>query len=176
MASALINDVPYISQWDDTAHLARGDCGIVAACMIALARGIKTTPDEMIRKANLPIGQHTYDFPQVIQAANAVGLTLLYHYPARQGEIEAELVAGRPAVTLLRYGSFSKNQDDFDGSHFVTVVGFDPDTFIINDPDWWGARRKEGAQRRVPRKEFETAIGLALNPTGNKAWQSLFVK
>ena len=43
--------VPYVSQWDDNAKLSRGDCGIVAACMCALWKGIKTTPDEMITKA-----------------------------------------------------------------------------------------------------------------------------
>ena len=41
------------------AKLSRGDCGIVAACMCALWKGIKTTPDEMIHKANLPIRRLT---------------------------------------------------------------------------------------------------------------------
>ncbi|MFN8452726.1 MAG: hypothetical protein U0521_29990 [Anaerolineae bacterium] len=65
--------VPYISQWDDTAKLARGDCGIVAACMIAQWRGIQTTPDQMLREAKLPVGRLVHDFPDVIGAAKASG-------------------------------------------------------------------------------------------------------
>jgi hypothetical protein len=167
--------VPYVSQWDDTAKLSRGDCGIVAACMCALWKGINTSPDQMIQKANLPIGQHSYDFPDVVKAGAAVGLKLQYTYPATWDVIRKELDATRPTITLLRYGVVADNQDDFDGSHFWTVVGYDSDSVYVNDPDWWGDLRALGAMRRIPLDQFQAAIGPALEPTGNKAYQSIFL-
>jgi uncharacterized protein YvpB len=167
--------VPYVSQWDATAKLSRGDCGIVAACMIAQWKGAKTTPDDMLRRANLPVGRHTYDFPEVIRAASAVGLKLKYYYPATWPIIRAEIKAGRPVISLLRYGKISNNQDDFEGSHFWTCIGYDDENVYVNDPNFWGAYRERGAMRRVPLIEFKKAIGPALLPTGNKAYQSLFL-
>lgn len=167
--------VPYVSQWDSTAKLSRGDCGIVAACMIALWKGAKTTPDEMLRKANLPVGRHSYDFPEIIRAASAVGLNLKYYYPATWPIICSEIKAGRPVISLLRYGKISNNQDDFEGSHFWTCIGCDDENVYVNDPNFWGAYRERGAMRRVPLIEFKKAIGPALLPTGNKAYQSLFL-
>ncbi|MEP7293496.1 MAG: C39 family peptidase, partial [Chloroflexota bacterium] len=162
--------VPYISQWDATAKLSRGDCGIVAACMCAQWKGIRTTPDEMLRLAGLPIGRHTYDFPEVIRAASAVGVRLKYFYPATWSIIRAELKATRPVISLLRYGKISNNQDDFDGSHFWTCVGFDDEHVYVNDPNFWGDQRERGAMRQIPLVEFKQAIGPALLPTGNKAY------
>jgi hypothetical protein len=167
--------VPYVSQWDETARLSRGDCGIVAACMIALWRGIQTTPDQMLKEAGLPIGRHIYDFPDVIRAGKAVGLRLRYHYPSPWNFIRAELKAGRPVITLLRYGMISHNQDDFDGSHFWTCIGYDDDNVYVNDPNFWGAYREKGAMRCIPLKEFKKAIGPALLPTGNQPYQSILL-
>jgi len=167
--------VPYVSQWDDTAKLSRGDCGIVAACMVAQWKGITTTPDEMLTKANLPIGRYVYDFPDVIRAAEVVGLKLQYHCPATWEVILAELKANRPVISLLRYGMISNNQDDFDGTHFWTCIGYDDENVYVNDPDYWGEYRDKGAMRRVPIAEFEQAIGPALLPTGNAAYQSIFL-
>jgi hypothetical protein len=172
----VITAVPYISQWDSDAHLSRGDCGIVAAAMVAQWKGIDTTPDAMLRMADLPIGKHSYTFAEVMRAAQSVGLTLNYHFPATWSVIREELCEGRPVVTLLRYGELLGNQDDFDGSHFLTVVGCTADDVIVNDPDWWGDRRDDGFMRHVPIPEFERAIGTALNATGNKAHQSLFIQ
>ena len=167
--------VPYVSQWDATAKLSRGDCGIVAACMVALWKGIKTTPDEMLKASGLPVGRHTYDFPEVIRAAEAVGLKLRYHYPATWPIIRAEIKANRPVLSLLRYGKISNNQDDFDGSHFWVCLGYDDENVFVNDPNFWGDMREYGAMRRIPLVEFKTAIGPALLPTGNQAYQSIFL-
>ncbi len=168
-------NVPYVSQWDETAHLSRGDCGIVAACMVAQWMGIQTTPDAMLQQAGLPIGRSVYDFPDVILAAEVVGLKLRYYYPATWPIIKAQLQVNRPVVTLLRYGMISNNQDDFDGSHFWTCVGFDEENVYVNDPDWWGELRAYGAMRRIPIAEFKKAIGPPLLATGNKPYQSILL-
>lgn len=170
-----VMQVPYVSQWDDTARFSRGDCGIVAACMCAQWMGIQTTPDEMISRADLPIGRYVYDFPEVIAAAQAVGLKLNYHYPATWPVILKELKAHRPVISLLRYGMISGNQDNFDGSHFWTCIGYDDDHVYVNDPNFWGDWRMQGAGRRIPLAEFKRAIGPALLPTGNQPYQSIFL-
>lgn len=167
-------DVPYASQWDADAHLARGDCGIVCASMLARWRGIKTSSDAMLDKADLPIGKHSYTFNEIIAAAKSVGLKLRYVHPAGLLQIQQELDAGRPVISLIRYGELTGNQDDFDGAHFVVVVGCDRSVYI-NDPDWWGERRAEGKAREVRTYEFASAIGDALLSTGNMGVQSLFL-
>lgn len=168
--------VPYISQWDASAHLSRGDCGIVAACMVAQWKNIDTTPDAMLRAAKLPVGRLTYSFLEIIRAASAVGLKLGYGKGATWDVIADELKLGNPVLSLVRYGELAGNQDDFDGAHFVVVTGFDPSGNVyLNDPDFWAPLRQEGAQRKVPLDQFEKAIGAALVETGNQAYQSLFV-
>ncbi len=173
--NTFVMNVPYVSQWDDTARYSRGDCGIVSACMCALWLGIETTPDEMLTKADLPLGRYVYDFPEVIAAGQAVGLRLTYHYPATWPVILKELKAHRPVISLLRYGMISGNQDDFDGSHFWTCIGYDEEHVYVNDPNFWGVYREQGAQRCIPLAEFKRAIGTALLATGNQPYQSIFM-
>lgn len=167
--------VPFLSQWDKTAVLSRGDCGIVSACMIALWKGIEITPDAMLRRAGLPVGRKSYTFAEIIRAAGAVGVRLITRSGATWEVIRDELAVGSPVISLLRYGKISGNQDDFEGAHFWLCVGFDATHVICHDPNWWGARRLEGAFRRVPIEEFRAAIGTALLETGNGVHQSLFV-
>lgn len=144
--------------------------------MVALWKSIKTNPDAMIKLAGLPIGRHSYEFAEVIRAGEAVGLQLKYVYPATWDVVRQELDQKRPVVTLLRYGLISHNQDDFDGSHFWTVIGYDDQFVYVNDPDYWGVRRLEGKARAIPIQEFIDATGDALLATGNKPRQALFVK
>lgn len=143
--------------------------------MVALWKGIQTTPDEMIRKAQLPIGQHSYSFNQTILSARAVGLNLVYKSGATWEVIQQELSQGRPVITLLRYDKISGNQDDFGGSHFWVETGYDDEFVYCNDSDWWGDRELEGKDRKIPISEFKDAIGDPLIATGNAKHQSLFV-
>lgn len=167
--------VPYVSQWDATAKLSRGDCGIVSACMIALWKGTDTTPDAMLKKAGLPVGRLSYTFAEIILAARAVGVQLAARQNVTRSMICDELLKGCPVIPLLRYNEISGNQDDFAGAHFWLCVGFDKTHMIVNDPNWWQPRRDEGAFRRILYAEFDAAIGEALRPTGNLPYQSLFV-
>lgn len=141
--------------------------------MVALWKGIDATPDSMLRSAGLPVGRLSYSFNQIILAARSVGLNLVYRGGATWDVIRAELDAGRPVISLLRYSEISGNQDDFAGAHFWTVIGYQGEFVYVNDPDWWQPRRDEGARRIVPLAEFESAIGALLLETGNQAFQAL---
>lgn len=168
-------DVPYNSQWDSDAKLSRGDCGVVALAMIARWLGKNVTPDGIIRGAGLPIGAHAYSFEQLLTAASYCGIKMYVEPVATWPVIQNAIALGDPVITLLRYGEISNNQDDFDGSHFWVVVGFDDEYVYVNDPDWWEPRRIEGKARAIPLWEFKQAIGSALSATGNQPYQSLFV-
>src|SRR5690606_4704560 len=132
--------------------------------------------DGMLHRAGLPIGRKTYTFPEVIHAARAAGVTLEYRAGATRSVIHAELTAGRPVISLLRYGEISGNQDDFDGAHFWLCIGFDLDAVYVHDPNWWEPRRAEGAARRIPNAEFDRAIGEPLRETGNQPFQALLYR
>lgn len=172
----MIIDVPYNSQWDADAHYSKGDCGIVAACMVARWKGVLTTPDGMLLRAGLPIGRLRYTFNEIILAARHVGIELAARQNVTRSAICAELDAGRPVITLLRYGEISGNQDTFDGAHFWVEVGYDSEAqqMIVHDPNFWGVQRVKGIARRVPFEQFDEAIGDALRATGNQPYQSLF--
>jgi hypothetical protein len=58
----------------------------------------------------------------------------------------------------------------------VVVVGYNDREIILNDPDWWGSRRSEGAGCRVSRADFEAAIGPDNWKAGNNPYQAVFVK
>lgn len=167
--------VPYLSQWDGDAHLSRGDCGIVCAAMLCRWKGQPVTPDGLLRAAHLPVGRHAYSFNEIILAAAAGGVKLRAQASSDWLALRTELDAGRPVISLIRYGELSGNLDDFDGSHFVVVCGYDADSVIICDPDYWSPRRADGDHRRVPLKEFRAAIGDALRATGNKPFQALIL-
>lgn len=141
--------------------------------MVANWRGIDITPDALLKRAELPAGRQTYTFNELIHAASVVGLKMRHVADATWDVIRAEVDAGRPVIPLLRYGELSGNQDTFTGAHFWVVVGREPGVVIVNDPNFWSARRNEGYQRRVPLAEFERAIGKSLNATNNMAYQAL---
>ncbi|MBI5671547.1 MAG: C39 family peptidase [Chloroflexi bacterium] len=176
-------NVPYHSQEDLDAKAAFADCGPCSLRMIigwnAIRRG---QPDpnltvDAVTKAT-GIGPKQFSkFPQLIQAGRQYGLEMLYTRPATLDRMQHELEMGRPVLALLHYGSLKKRQFmNFTGGHFVVVVGYNPDEFIIHDPYWTGARRSEGAALRVPRAEFDTAVGpVGAGKAGNMPYQALFV-
>lgn len=168
-------DVPFMSQWDLDAHLSPGDCGTVCVAMVCQFKGLDVTSDQLVTRAQLPVKAVTYSFGQLIRAASAAPLKLVYKSGATWEAIRSELDAGRPTITLLRYGSLNSNQDSFRGPHFVVVVGYDDSSVIIHDPDFSGVLRELGAGRRIPINQFKKAIGDDLLKTGNQAWQSLFL-
>ena len=51
------------------------------------------------------------------------------------------------------------NQDQkYDRGHWMLFVGYDGNDVILHDPDYWGARTKEGKFRRMPASAFVAAL------------------
>jgi hypothetical protein len=176
--------VPYYSQEDPTAQYASADCGPASLRMMIGWHRLRNgqpdpatlTIDELSRAMGLRGGQ--FSFPiQLVQVGRRYHLPLIETLNATLPRIQQEIDAGRPVISLIHYGSISKRQNqEFTRGHFVVVIGYTASEVILNDPDWWGVRRNEGASLRVPRAEFEQAIGRRLQSTGNNPHWAVFVR
>jgi hypothetical protein len=175
-------DVPYHSQEDLDAKWAAADCGPTCVHMVidwrAKVRGQplpNITTDQVSKNAGITPRSFS-QFSNLMAAGNTYHLKLNYTRDAQLPRILAEIDAGRPVIMLIRYGNLSQRQNQaFGGGHFVVVIGYNSQEIILNDPDWWGTQRNNGAGFHVPRAEFEGAIGLDLRKTGNEPYQGLFV-
>jgi hypothetical protein len=79
--------------------------------------------------------------------------------------IQAQIDAGKPAISLIGYGSIAARQNQPDhGGHFVIVRGYDSQYVYLNDPDWWGKERDKGNGLAVPVVQFQSAIRVSPAP------------
>ncbi|MCU0497723.1 MAG: C39 family peptidase [Anaerolineae bacterium] len=166
----VIVSVPYYSQEDATARYGRNDCGPACVRMVVgWDRIRKGQPDP----ANLTVDELTQ--ASGIGQRGFAGVVALRNLAQQYGvssmttdgktnrltldRLETEIRAGRPAICLVLYAKLTQRQNQrFAGGHFVVAVGFNDREIILNDPDWYGDRRNEGHQWRVPRAEFEAAL------------------
>jgi hypothetical protein len=182
-ADKLLLEVPYHSQEDGNARWASADGGPICVRMLIGWNALRLkqpdprlTMDEINKAA--AIGQTRFSTPlQLVAVADQYGLKLEHRQDATLTKILAELDAGRPLISLLRYGNLTGRQNlRFRGGHYVVVIGYNDREIILNDPDWCGERRSEGAGFRVLRAEFESAIGPDNRKAGNPPYQALFVR
>jgi peptidase C39-like protein len=179
----ILLDVPYHSQLDLDASAAFADCGPASLRMIIGWNAVrKAQPDPHLDVNEVThvvgIGKHELaSFNQLMTAAQHFHVPMNYVRPAMLPRMERELHAGRPMLVLLHYGSIPKREHvDFNGGHFVVLVGCNGGEFMINDPYWDGKRRLEGKAFRVPRAAFETAVGpIGAQKAGNMPYQALFL-
>jgi len=176
-----ILDVPYLSQWDiPDADDRPGDCGPACVAMLAhFLTSYRPTVDQAASAAGQPIagvGRYYTNHAQLIHAANVYGPKLKTQRPLTVEMLESEIDSGRPAIALVNYGALSAygNQDDYRGAHWLLVVGYDDEHIYVNDSNFWGDRRDEGRQRKIPRPAFDQAMGTVSETPGNSFdWQGL---
>lgn len=174
--------VPYHSQEDQDARWAGADCGPTCIRMLigwdALRRGRpdpNISVDEVSQKTGM--GRYRFSFPrQLVTVGARYGLKLVETRSADMNRVIAELDAGRPVISLIRYGSIPGRQNvTFRGGHFVVVIGYDDHYIYLNDPDWWGDLRDKGAGFAVTRANFERAIGADSWKAGNPPYWAVLV-
>lgn len=149
--------VPYRSQEDPDAGRYRNDCGAACVGMLLDWQGVHLTTNALAAQTTLAQHDDGLTCWQLAALLNKNGV------PARVrtlhlADLRAELDAGRPVILLVWYGHIPNRQATFSGGHFFVVVGYDEDSFYVNDPDWWGARRNEGNGFRVPAAALDNAL------------------
>jgi hypothetical protein len=93
--------------------------------------------------------------------------------------IRQQIDAGRPVIALILYAYLTKRQRTvFGGGHFVVVVGYDDDGYILNDPGWkWiEIGPPPGMRWHVPAEEFERALNPGPNKYFSIPYQGLFYR
>jgi hypothetical protein len=155
----------------------RGDCGPAALAMMLWKR---TNQRPTVNQVGIACGQPVdgngsmyTNHGQLRAGAASYGVTLQTRSPYILPRLDLdllreELAAGRPVIALILYKALReelqaypdsiKNQDDFNGAHWVLVVEMSEDAVWIMDPDFWGDRREEGNYRRVPILAFDEAL------------------
>lgn len=154
-ARPVLVEVTYRSQHDGDAQISRADCGPACIAMLLGWRGTRVTIDDISRVTSLG----TTNAGQLIAAAYKHGLALRRVAPLSLSEVEINLRNGRPMIALLQYGDLGDDRQnvEYNGLHWVVVVGCDADHIYIHDPNYWGARRLEGQKHPVARAVFDHA-------------------
>lgn len=84
-----------------------------------------------------------------------LGLNAAVLYPQADTEL-------RPGdICLVSYAGFNRNsvQDKaFTGLHWLVWLGQEVDNVIVHDPNFWGSRRSEGANKAYTRAEWDKAF------------------
>lgn len=148
--------VPYISQWDNIASASKNDCGSVSLTGILNFYGETLTPDQVFEKTGAGPGFIT--LPQLAKAAAYYGYKCEAFTNGTPDAIKGFISQGIPVITVVHYGLLSSRQDiNFSGPHIYLTVGFRPDGYFVNDPDFWGQFRKDGDHHFYTTADFENA-------------------
>ena len=124
--------VPYEYQNDNASGTGYRECFSSSCAMIARYHG-KVKNDDEYNAIRAKYGDTTDAQAQVL-ALRALGLTnSRFVTNCAPGLLEAEIRAGRPvAVGWLHHGPYNAPTG---GGHWSVITGFDPDYWIVNDPN-----------------------------------------
>ena len=82
-----------------------------------------------------------------------------------------EIDAGRPVIALIHRGKLALSFGNFSGSHFVTVIGYTTDGFVIHDP--LGTAGGSGDSLRIAPQDFINA--WETTPGNSGRYQALLI-
>lgn len=156
-------NIPYRSQWDPDAKDHFADCGPTSLCMMLNALGDPINPDQMYQYIGERGASEYTSFSDLMRAGKSRGLTLTptNFVPQRAlDELKAKIDAGFPFIALVNYAfwdAIAKN--NFKGSHFVLVSGYDDGNIFVHDPLFREPRRDQGKYCAWTYKQFTDAWG-----------------
>ena len=180
-------EIPHRSQWTvPDADLTAGDCGPTCVAMLLNGLNVQVTPDdlytdiypELKTNPDMEIPDRGYtNFGHLYTAANAHDLRLKRFTYAPAGalkNLKASIDEGKPSIALVNYSTWrTKTGNNFNGAHFVVVVGYDDTHVYVHDPLFGAAYRTDpddGAYFEWTNEEFKTAwSGFALHENPNYA-------
>ena len=185
-SEAVILDVAYRSMWDEDASGSASDPGTTNLAMLLNSIGIFKTSDEILQDIfpeKEPDDFQSYN--ELVLAIRILGDTYGVELEYKASEDEAsglELLYdsidnGKPFIALVNYEPWAELSGNlYEGSHFVTVVGYDKDSIYVHDPLFglWQEREK-GAYFKVPVDLFLAGWGENSN-WGNPNYSAVLPK
>ena len=162
-------EITWLSQIDNTAVYARGDCAMACVAMLLRARGEIVTVVDVSKASGLLEGFIGAGWWDAQRAAAHFALHLEHAADLTLETLLVELRAGRPVICIVNYQSIPKllrYNELYNAGHFVLAVGFDADHILVHDPYWPAEPAGRGAFLPYPRTDFMNAW-TALAP-GNK--------
>ncbi len=149
--SVVTLSVPFHSQNHPTdANDHPNDCGPASVAMVLGYLNVKTTVDEVSRRAGL-VGSNFSTFAQLQTATASYGQTLDFYRPFHLSDVIAQINNRYPVLCLVNNAHLIAGKNY---GHFVVVVGYDGVTeqIIYHDPNTI-------ANRSVPFETFAKALG-----------------
>lgn len=152
-SSLILLDVPYLSQWDETASTHIADGGVTALAMIINAFFAPAEPVtvDMLYARHLPdkAPSEFTNISEIVKIGSEVGLDLTFdRYQNEKEALEGlrEMVReGKPVIILVNYAAWDRvAQNNFGGGAFVLVTGFDDQNVFVHDPLFRSTRRGQG--------------------------------
>ena len=138
--------------------------------MILNYYGEKVTTDEVFKATGAGIDKYV-TISQLIKAGNKWGYKGHWEINCTENRLKQLLNRRLPPIALIHYEPLSSRQDkNFEGGHFIVMVGEDWDVWIANDPDFWAQYREHGNHHRYLKPEFikawEEAVKDGNSPRG----------
>lgn len=149
-----ILNVPYISQWDTNATFSKNDCIPVSSSMLISYYKGNVSPDQISQKIG---STGLINFEQIQKALASFDYHIIGSSFKTIADLKKSIDSGVPFIAIIHYGDLPNRQDTYTGGHAVVVVGYDDTNIYVNDPDFWGDRRSEGASKAYPTTAFEKA-------------------
>lgn len=131
--------VPYVSQLGPGADTHRNDCGAACLMMLLKAYGLSNiSVDDLYLKANIEFDEYLDDVT-LRRAAAKFNLYLTNQTITSHAQVIDLLTFDLPIIALINYGvlkihGYVTSDKRFTGAHFVVIIGYKPDYYIIHDP------------------------------------------
>lgn len=160
-------ETPYLPQWGPGANYRRADCGVADLAMLLALYGKlgKLTIDQLAAETTLRYADVGLMPADLVKLAARHDLATYVRLDTTEDDLRAEILAGRPAIVLLAYRYVLNRLDQADSKpgndgHYVLVVGFDGDHFVLNDSDYWQPYAERGHDVLVPVSELRQAMSV----------------
>ncbi|MEW5987933.1 MAG: C39 family peptidase [Chloroflexota bacterium] len=157
-------DVPYLSQWDETAQTHRADSGPTCLAMLLNAppAARSVTVDALYQTSE--VSETSEVSPsQLVSMATRVGLALAGDVVTMEtaiGRVKELISEGRPFIVLVNTAEWEGvTQNNSRGRHYVVVVGFDDENVYVHDPSFTAERWREGEFFAWPYSQFLAGWG-----------------
>lgn len=141
--------VPYVSQTSVTASRYRNDCGIACALMVAKYRNpdLNVTVDGLAVHTRLVNRDKGLLPSDLIQILNLKQVSAYAVHDLSLDALKQQIDAGKPVILLVNYKHFQGKAF----GHYVTLIGYEGDDFIVHDPYLRGAeyRMNSGTFRKA---------------------------